>query len=222
MLRSLRQLSVITLLCLSILGCTSTADTATTTGAQERASSAGSSGGGAGDDSGAGPGTVSGVGPSQGVSDLSGANSGASEGPNVPGLPNNNGKGSAVGSPVKIPRFLNDQGRPLDEVRPELVADLTRQCGGSLCVHLVDTVSEDPNFTLCQFVRTEPAQDTVVERGSIVKVVSGSSPCEEPSAVPGGEAPPPDVSSSTTGDGGSSTPDVQSSTAAPTEEATSP
>ena len=222
MLRSLRQLSVLTLVCLSLLGCTSTADTATTTGAQESTFPAGRSGEAAGDGSGAGLETVSGVGPSHGAGDPSGASTGTAQGPNVPGLPNNDGEGNAVGSPVKIPRFLDDQGRALDVVRAELVTELTRRCGGSLCVRLVDIVSEDPDFTLCQFLRTEPAQDTVVERGSIVKVVSGSSPCEEPSSVPGGEAPSPIVSPSTTEDGGSSTPDVQSPTAAPTEESTSP
>jgi hypothetical protein len=97
----------------------------------------------------------------------------------------------AAGAPIKIPRFLEDEGRPLDEVRAELESAIRELCGGGeLCL----TLRLEPRVTdldSCTFVRTEPAQETEVPRGSTVVIVTGTQPCT-PGSSGVGEPPPDD------------------------------
>lgn len=107
------------------------------------------------------------------------------------GSPVNEGDGQqALGAPIVIPTFQRDQGRPLDEVLAELDSAIRRRCGGGeLCVTL-QVEPRDDGFTSCQFVRTEPAQETEVDRGTTVVIVAGTNPCEEPTSPDGGEQSP--------------------------------
>ena len=95
------------------------------------------------------------------------------------GFPGGEGNGAeAVGAPINIPSIVQDQGRPLAQVEAEITESVLEQCGGELCITL--TVQEsDPDFQTCQFVRTEPPQDTDVERGSTVVIVAGTQACED-------------------------------------------
>jgi len=78
---------------------------------------------------------------------------------------------------------VQDQGRPLDEVLPEMETRVRDQCGGQLCLEF-QVVQREPSFTQCTFVATEPPQDTEVARGSTVIVVVGTQPCDGPSEEP--------------------------------------
>ena len=103
----------------------------------------------------------------------------------APGLPSGGG-GEAPGAPISIPSIVQDQGRPLDEVLPEMETRVRDQCGGQLCLEF-QVVQREPSFTQCTFVATEPPQDTEVARGRTVIVVVGTQPCDGPSEEPGGE-----------------------------------
>jgi hypothetical protein len=101
---------------------------------------------------------------------------------------NEGGGGEALGSPITIPAIVQDQGRPLDTVRAEIEAGIREQCGdGELCVTLVVEEGDETCCTKCEFVRTEPPQQSEVERGTTVVVVSGSLPCSD--ATDGSEPP---------------------------------
>lgn len=89
------------------------------------------------------------------------------------------GNGGGQGAPINIPSIVQDQGRPLSEVHAEIEASVREQCGGELCIDL-QVVEEDPNFGVCQFVRTDPAQGSSVERGASVLIVAGTQPCDDP------------------------------------------
>ncbi len=90
----------------------------------------------------------------------------------VPGAPFGGGDDeAAIGAPIRIPTFQADQGRPFDEVRAEIEADITRQCGGTLCVTLVDDKRDDGPDRICTFVATDPEQQSTVARGSTITVI---------------------------------------------------
>jgi hypothetical protein len=104
--------------------------------------------------------------------------------PAVPGSPGAVGapgersrSAQAKGAPIRIPTFLHDQGRPLAEVRSELVSGITRQCGGVLCLKLRDEAREGSGYDSCTFWKTEPDQESTVRRGTTVVIVSGTGPC---------------------------------------------
>lgn len=99
-------------------------------------------------------------------------------GDGAPGVPAGDADDEAPGAPIRIPSIQQDQGRPLDEVLAEIESAVRDQCGGELCIELRVERSDD-GFTECQFVRTEPPQDTEVARGSTVVVVAGTQPCED-------------------------------------------
>ncbi|NGN94870.1 hypothetical protein G5C66_19275 [Nocardioides sp. KC13] len=75
---------------------------------------------------------------------------------------------------------MQDQGRPLNEVHAEIEASVREQCGGELCID-IRVVEADPNFGVCQFVRTDPEQGSSVERGASVLILAGTQPCDDPS-----------------------------------------
>jgi hypothetical protein len=87
------------------------------------------------------------------------------------------GGGVALGAPIQIPAITQAQGLPLDEVQPRLEAAIRAKCGGELCVKLKVEARDEPNFTACQFVTTEPPPGSRVERGTTVVVVTGQEPC---------------------------------------------
>lgn len=89
------------------------------------------------------------------------------------------GNGGGQGAPINIPSIVQDQGRPLETVHAEIEASVREQCGGELCIDL-QVVEQDPGFEVCQFVRTDPAQGSSVERGATVLIVAGTEACEDP------------------------------------------
>jgi hypothetical protein len=107
----------------------------------------------------------------------------------APGAPGDKGNGAtAAGAPIRIPSIVQDQGRPLDEVRAEIEQGIADQCKGEKPCPTLEETASDPGFTKCQFVRTEPPQGTEVPRDSTVVIVAGSQPCETESG--GGGTPP--------------------------------
>jgi len=115
------------------------------------------------------------------ASDSSQASGGASAAPGSPGAVGapgeRSGSAQAKGAPIRIPTFLHDQGRPLADVRSELVSGITRQCGGVLCLKLRDEAREGSSYDSCTFWKTEPDQESTVRRGTPVVIVSGTGPC---------------------------------------------
>jgi hypothetical protein len=97
-----------------------------------------------------------------------------------PGPDNGDNGNEAPASPLDIPRITIAQGRPVEEVEAELAADLAQQCGGTLCVTLRREPGDSDTLTACQFDTTDPAPGEQVERGGVVIVVTGSSPCAAP------------------------------------------
>jgi hypothetical protein len=182
---------------ISIGGCSRTVDQAAeetadqqvdTTGVEtsEQPASEGSGGQGAAQGAGAAPEEDS----QEQASGAPGGGSRERQASGAPGLPGDRRDGAeAVGAPIKIPSFLDDEGRPLNEVKAELEAALKDECGGELCVTLRVEFS-DANHTRCEFARTEPAQDTEVPRKSTVVIVAGSQLCTPPSS----DDPPPSSS----------------------------
>jgi hypothetical protein len=116
--------------------------------------------------------------------------------PGAPGARGNRGnQPQAIGAPIKIPSFQQDEGRPLDEVKAEIVQDLKRQCGGELCVTLRDEARDDSVNTLCQFVKTDPPQGTIVRAPTTIVIVSGALPC--PTSTSSGAEEPTSTTDST-------------------------
>lgn len=91
----------------------------------------------------------------------------------------NGGNGGGQGAPINIPSIVQDQGRPLSEVQSEIEASVREQCGGELCIEL-RVVEADPNFGVCQFVRTDPVQGTSVDPGETVLILAGTQSCDDP------------------------------------------
>jgi hypothetical protein len=122
----------------------------------------------------------------------------ASGAPGAAGAPGDrSGNAQAVGAPIRIPSFLHDQGRPLAEVRSEIVSGIERQCGGVVCLKLRDEAREGSGYDSCTFWKTEPPQESTVRRGTTVVVVSGTGPCptdptveSPPTSVPDDTSPP--------------------------------
>jgi beta-lactam-binding protein with PASTA domain len=91
------------------------------------------------------------------------------------------------GAPIDIPNITIAQGRPVDEVRAEIEAELRKRCGGTVCVKLT-TEARDDNLKRCEFSTTDPRPGTRVRRGSVVVIVTGTQPCQSSSPT-GGESP---------------------------------
>jgi hypothetical protein len=112
--------------------------------------------------------------------------------PRAPGAPQpERSKQKAAGAPIRIPARLNDEGKPLDAVLARIRSSIRDQCGGTLCVTL-DVRYTDPDRLRCEFQRTEPPQQSMVPRGSTVKVIAGRDPCGTETS----DTPSPSVSSS--------------------------
>jgi hypothetical protein len=103
--------------------------------------------------------------------------------PNVPGAPQKTDAGNVPTAPITIPPIFDKQGRPIDEVRDEVAAEIRTACGGGeLCVNLAVAVGSNDSFTQCEYETSEPASHPdeafVLERGSTLTLVTGSEPCE--------------------------------------------
>jgi hypothetical protein len=224
-------LSFVVLLCLVAVGCGRAPAPASGDASKQQASGVeGAEGRDDQGDSGQGSAEPEASGPSQapgGASDEAagrrsggatptGHGNGSGGAPEAPGSPGavgapgeRSGSAQAKGAPIRIPSFLDDQGRPLAEVRSELVSDITRQCGGVLCLNLRDEAREGSGYDSCSFWKTDPDQDSTVRRGTTVVIVSGTGPCATeptvqspsttdtepdvtapPSSVPDGTQPP--------------------------------
>jgi hypothetical protein len=115
------------------------------------------------------------------------------------GAPKPRKGGGARGAPIRIPAQQNDQGKPLTEEIAFIRKTVRERCGGTECVHWRVVYRSEGTFDKCHFVRTEPAQDTPIKRGSTFLVVAGTEPCDDsdgsgtgdgatsPSADPGGD-----------------------------------
>jgi hypothetical protein len=102
------------------------------------------------------------------------ANDGAPGAPGAPGDRDNDSQ--AKGAPIKIPEVTISQGLDVDLVRKEIELGIRAQCEGELCVTL-KVEQRDPSFESCQFVTTDPAPNTQVERETTVVLVVGTQPC---------------------------------------------
>jgi hypothetical protein len=99
------------------------------------------------------------------------------EGPGGGGPLNRNEDNEAQGSPLNIPALTEVRSGDIVLVRARLEDEIRRRCGGSLCVQLRER--RGPNeLMVCQFESTDPSGGTLVERGSIVYIVTGSAPCK--------------------------------------------
>lgn len=104
---------------------------------------------------------------------------------NVPGAPlGQQDDAEAIGAPIRVPTITMAPGAPLDDAREAIERRIREQCGGELCVELVVEPAEEDDLTSCQFVRTEPAQGTMVGRGSTIVIVSGAQPCDGANDAP--------------------------------------
>jgi hypothetical protein len=107
------------------------------------------------------------------------------EAPGGPGaVGGEHGGGEGLPAPVKVPR-ISQRGLYLDYppgegVRPYILNGFRAACGdGTVCVKLVDA-PRHPNTTTCNFVGLEPEDGTPVPRGSTVKIITGTLPCDAP------------------------------------------
>jgi hypothetical protein len=95
------------------------------------------------------------------------------------GAPKPGKGGGAKGAPIRIPAQQNDQGKPLTEEIAFIRESVLERCGGTECVHWRVVHRSEGTFDKCHFVRTEPAQNTPVKRGSTFLVVAGAEPCDD-------------------------------------------
>jgi hypothetical protein len=109
----------------------------------------------------------------------------------------------AIGTPIDVPAEIQDQGRPLADMRVLIEEGIREQCGGELCVDLeVEHSVEDRDE--CTFVETRPPQRSRVQPGSTVVIVAGTLPCpSEPQegGGSGGEGSAPGEAGTTDGEG---------------------
>jgi hypothetical protein len=95
------------------------------------------------------------------------------------GAPKPRQGGGARGAPIRIPAQQTDQGRPLTEEIAFIRESVLKRCGGTECVHWRVVKRSEGTFDECHFVRTEPAQNTPIKRGSTFLVVVGTEPCDD-------------------------------------------
>lgn len=82
------------------------------------------------------------------------------------------------GSPLDIPLITIAREVPVDDYRAELERRITEECGdGTLCLTVTVKAPVGP-LPECQYYTTDPAPGTEVQRGSVVVIVTGTSPCE--------------------------------------------
>lgn len=100
----------------------------------------------------------------------------------------------AVVSPLRIPA-IEQKGAPIGDVRDSIEAEFAEACGGELCVVLAEVDANGRTVTdECPFSRTDPDEDTEVERGSTVTLVvrcedSGVGDAEEENTTTTEESP---------------------------------
>jgi hypothetical protein len=91
----------------------------------------------------------------------------------------------AVGAPVRMPKIV-EVGDLLPPIKARIEADLLAQCGGQMCLTLV-VAEADPDLETCQFAGTDPKGDTLVKRGTTVKILAGTKVCTQQDDLTGGE-----------------------------------
>jgi hypothetical protein len=97
--------------------------------------------------------------------------------------------------PIRVPPTIPGPGESFDDNLADLKGKIRAACGsGDLCVDVATGQDADSDLTRCQFVRTEPAEGTLVERRGTVVAYSGAKPCKRdptPPAPPEPEPPEP-------------------------------
>lgn len=103
----------------------------------------------------------------------------------APGAPmDGGGDNEAAGSPGRVPK-IGKEGFLLGEphnVRAEIEEAFRQECGGELCVDLVERPSTDPSkadSTVCEYLGLDPEGGSQFEPGDTIVILTGPrEPCD--------------------------------------------
>ncbi len=138
------------------------------------------------------------------------------------GAPVGQPSGEALGAPVKMPSIVQTQGFSLSDFRPLAEKAVQERCRGDLCLRLqyVEETSGRIAAEDCTYTgHSDPAPDTSVPRGSIVKFLFNCD--DETGGEDGATEPPSDEAESGSQGPGAATEEEDSTTGPPSDGADS-